>query len=327
MYRDAMPRLMKEAGYLVVSEEFSEMEDPDPDKHRERQLELYGEIEEAKKMVAQEEAEALKAGKKVKKKVRKSGFLGLWGKEIEAKPTEFDASHRKVSNVEKNTMASSDYIPYEEMRQPDKKTNGSKKPGNDSEYVLFDVDKMREELAANGITMKNLESTLPPLKVPSPPPASPAIRASTTPSITPIQRATTPSLPVTSTNVKSTLAAKSEWVPEVKDITPKRPLEKLIVDTKRSQSTPPLNVPHQENAWDDHSQGAITMSFMPESPQALRAAQFERTESEPSKLSHTFSQPVESKRISGVSSLPFERNVWEDDDFDDSGGNIVMHFE
>ena len=95
MYRDAIPKLMKEAGFLVVSEEFSEMEDPDPDKHRERQIELYDEIEEAKRMVAQEEEDAIKAGKKVKRRTRKSGFLGLWGKEIESKPVGYDGEGRK----------------------------------------------------------------------------------------------------------------------------------------------------------------------------------------------------------------------------------------
>src|ERR1700734_4021724 len=35
LYREVMPRLMKEVGFLVLDEEFGEIENPDPDKHRE----------------------------------------------------------------------------------------------------------------------------------------------------------------------------------------------------------------------------------------------------------------------------------------------------
>jgi hypothetical protein len=327
MYRDAIPKLMKESGYLVVSEEFNEMEDADPDKHRERQIELYEEIEEAKKMVAQEEAEALKAGKKVKKRARKSGFLGLWGKEIDTKPSGFDASAHKAS-IDSKASLPPDYNPYEDIRQSNESSNRSKNQSNDNDYVLFDVDKMRDELTANGITMKNLESTLPPLKLANPSPAPPLNRASTTPAVAPIQRAHTPSLPATSTKIKSASNGDSEWLPEVKDITPRRPLEKLIIETKRTHSTPSLSLPPQGNEWNDHTQGGITMTFMPESPQTSRAARFERTESDPGLTSKSFDQSLGGPPpVSNVSKLPFERNVWDDDDFGEAGGNITMHFE
>ncbi|EMR11704.1 hypothetical protein PNEG_00138 [Pneumocystis murina B123] len=48
-YREAMPKLMKKVGWLIESEEFQEIEVPDPDKHRERQKELLESIEMAKK--------------------------------------------------------------------------------------------------------------------------------------------------------------------------------------------------------------------------------------------------------------------------------------
>ncbi|QSL64690.1 hypothetical protein MERGE_001992 [Pneumocystis wakefieldiae] len=48
-YREAMPKLMKKVGWLVESEEFQEIEVPDPDKYRERQKELLESIEIAKK--------------------------------------------------------------------------------------------------------------------------------------------------------------------------------------------------------------------------------------------------------------------------------------
>lgn len=51
-YRQAIPRLMQKIGYLVTSEEFQEIEDPDPDKTRERARELLDDIEEARKTKA-----------------------------------------------------------------------------------------------------------------------------------------------------------------------------------------------------------------------------------------------------------------------------------
>ncbi|KAK8070155.1 hypothetical protein PG994_006771 [Apiospora phragmitis] len=53
-YRQAMPRLLREAGWLVESDEFTEIEDPDPDQHREQQRELIEEIEEARKELDKE---------------------------------------------------------------------------------------------------------------------------------------------------------------------------------------------------------------------------------------------------------------------------------
>ena len=48
-YRAAMPRLLKELGWEVLSEEFAEIEDPDPEDHGERQRELIREIDEARR--------------------------------------------------------------------------------------------------------------------------------------------------------------------------------------------------------------------------------------------------------------------------------------
>ncbi|KAF2836319.1 DUF726-domain-containing protein, partial [Patellaria atrata CBS 101060] len=48
-YRPSMPRLLREVGWLVESDEFTEIEDPDPENHQKRQRELINEIEEARK--------------------------------------------------------------------------------------------------------------------------------------------------------------------------------------------------------------------------------------------------------------------------------------
>jgi hypothetical protein len=50
-YRKAMPRLLREVGWVVESDEFTEIEDPDPENHEKRQRELINEIEEARKQL------------------------------------------------------------------------------------------------------------------------------------------------------------------------------------------------------------------------------------------------------------------------------------
>src|ERR1700712_197094 len=50
-YRAAMPRLLRKVGWEVESDEFAEIEDPDPDNHERRQRELINEIEEARRQL------------------------------------------------------------------------------------------------------------------------------------------------------------------------------------------------------------------------------------------------------------------------------------
>lgn len=139
-YRAAMPRLLKEVGWEVLSEEFAEIEDPDPDNHGERQRELIREIEEARR-----EAEA--------KPDKKRFGLFKRGKLAQKKGWE-------TYDVDRNSP-----IP----RSP------SENDGAGS--VLFDIDAIKAELASESIEVKQLESTLPPMKLdlnPSPSPTSSA---------------------------------------------------------------------------------------------------------------------------------------------------------
>ncbi len=62
-YRAAMPRLLREVGFLVESDEFSEIEDPDPENHTRRQRELINELEEARKEYEKQEKEKEVKGK------------------------------------------------------------------------------------------------------------------------------------------------------------------------------------------------------------------------------------------------------------------------
>lgn len=127
-YRAAMPRLLREVGWEVESDEFTEIEDPDPDNHEKRQRELIRELDEARK-----EAE-------VKPEKRRFGFWKK-GKLAEKKGWEtYDDSMRKSS---------------------DDFGTGSAESGN----VLFDIEAIKAELASEQIEVRQLESTLPPMKL------------------------------------------------------------------------------------------------------------------------------------------------------------------
>lgn len=61
-YRKAMPKLLNAiGGWEVLSEDFTEIEDPDPERLREKQRELIAEFDEARKQMEQEAANAAKA--------------------------------------------------------------------------------------------------------------------------------------------------------------------------------------------------------------------------------------------------------------------------
>lgn len=133
-YRQAMPRLLREVGWVVESDEFTEIEDPDPENHTERQRELINEIEEARKEFAKQEKEKEAKGK--------FGFF----------------SRKKKTAVEKK-----EWETYEESKtQPKMKTEDAE--GN-NHGVLFDIDAIRAELASEQLDIKELKSTLPPMKL------------------------------------------------------------------------------------------------------------------------------------------------------------------
>lgn len=133
-YRATMPRLLREAGWEVESDEFTEIEDPDPENHAKRQRELIREIEEGRK-----EAED-KAGKRI---------FGLFkrGKPAQKKGWEtYDED-----NLERRSSSDG------------KKSFDGDGFGNGN--ILFDVEAIKRELESEMIEVKQLESTLPPMKV------------------------------------------------------------------------------------------------------------------------------------------------------------------
>lgn len=142
-YRTAMPKLLREVGWLVESDDFAEIEDPDPENHQERQRELINEIEEARKTLEREQKGKTRFsifGKK-KKTEKKEWEMYQESKEGEAGPS----SHRSQDSKDK-----------------------------DYGGVLFDIDAIRAEVASEQMEVKELKSTLPPMKldINSPPSSS-----------------------------------------------------------------------------------------------------------------------------------------------------------
>lgn len=135
-YRQVMPRLLREVGWAVESDEFSEIEDPDPENHEKRQRELIDEIEEARKQLQQ--------------KPEKRRFAFWKKKQAEKKSWEM---------YDEKSMTGSKGIDGEPIGGPG---------GLDEKQVLFDIDAITKEvakLAAEGVEVKQLETTLPPMKL------------------------------------------------------------------------------------------------------------------------------------------------------------------
>ncbi|RDW93533.1 uncharacterized protein DSM5745_00855 [Aspergillus mulundensis] len=141
-YRAAIPRLLKHVGWEVLSEEFAEIEDPDPENHAERQRELIREIDEARR-------------------------------EAEAKPEK-----KRFGLFKRGKLAQKKAWENYEINSESPQSPGS---GNAAGSVLFDIDAIRAELASEQMEVRQLESTLPPMKLDlnSPPLNSPATPSST----------------------------------------------------------------------------------------------------------------------------------------------------
>ncbi|KAI9770263.1 MAG: hypothetical protein M1840_003421 [Geoglossum simile] len=130
-YRTAMPRLLREVGWAVDSDEFAEIEDPDPENHQARQRELINELEEARKELEKEP------------KKRKFGFFGR----------------------NKDITKKQDWETYDDSTRITSEGNGKDEAPNADSNVLFDIDAIRAELASQQIEVRQLESTLPPMKL------------------------------------------------------------------------------------------------------------------------------------------------------------------
>lgn len=261
-YRASMPRLLKELGWDVLSEEFAEIEDPDPDNHGERQRELIREIDEARKQAEQ-------------KPEKKRFGLFKRGKLAQKKGWE-------TYDVERNKSLPRD--------SSDSNGGGS---------VLFDIDAIKAELASEMIEVKQLESTLPPMKLDlnSPPPQSPA-----TPSSSgvkePQSAGTTQPTSATAPDHNQAAQAQDEYsyVPDKEEV-------QMTFDTSYDE------LPQRSHSAFD------LLDNSNHDPQPTRP-----------ELRSSATMPND-VGASAMGALALEPNAWDDHDFGHGEGEIQMSFE
>lgn len=251
-YRAAMPRILRQVGWEVLEDEFAEIEDPDPDNHAERQRELIREIDEARRIAE------LKPEKK---------RFGLF---------------KRGKMAEKKTWETYD---VDRSSSPHNPAEPSSAPGS----VLFDIEAIRAELASEAIEVKQLESTLPPMKLDLNRPSE----ASSTQPVTPIEkeplpREPAPSLPRTASEPQlptgsQTARATTDPIPSHQEEPIEMTFDTSVHDNSqhhfdspsrpelRSSSTMPVGIGAtavgamalEPNAWADHGHddGEIHMTF------------------------------------------------------------------
>lgn len=151
-YRKAMPQMLKDLGWEVLSEDFAEIEDPDPEKHRERQRELIQEFDIARKqMEAELKLEEEKEGKEKKKK----GFFGSWKKKQPKKKSWWDMTSKVAEDdINEGNIARKDGEEGEEDEEGRKdgdedgdaatKADSTNPEGADN--TLFDLDAIQREI-------------------------------------------------------------------------------------------------------------------------------------------------------------------------------------
>lgn len=143
-YRGMMPTLLAEVGFEVDSEEFTEIEDPDPDNHQARQRQLISDIEEARRQLDE--------------KPEKKGFFARFTRQKNTKK-EWETYDEKALKID------DEQDPEAILQQ--------------HANVLFDVEAIRREaleLAKQGepmddikehLKIREIKSTLPPMRISS----------------------------------------------------------------------------------------------------------------------------------------------------------------
>jgi hypothetical protein len=146
-YRAKMPILLRKVGWEVESDEFAEIEDPDPDNHERRQRELINEIEEARRQLDE--------------KPEKKGFLARFSRKKAAQKKSWETYDDTSTRIDP-------------AKDPEKIVH-------ENSNVMFDVEAIRreamelalknpsdiEEIKAH-MQVREIPSTLPPMKITSP---------------------------------------------------------------------------------------------------------------------------------------------------------------
>lgn len=282
-YRTAMPRLLRECGWLVESDEFTEIEDPDPENHQQRQRELINEIEEARKEFEKKEKEKEAKGK--------FGFF----------------SRKKKDIVQKK-----EWEMYQEVKEdPTKpKTKVEDEEGN-NHGVLFDIDAIRAELASEQMEVKELKSTLPPMKLDLGASPSPRDSLRETKSL---DASSSSSLKVNKCS-GSTLPRQpsSEYIPSFKS-PPKYAGEDEEEEVQMTFDTAYYSPPRSAATSSTHLPPARLNSPLPHPPSPdpnARSATLQRPE-----LKSSATLPVSASTPKSLPPIDIGHNAWADDDED-----------
>ncbi|KXT13877.1 hypothetical protein AC579_2398 [Pseudocercospora musae] len=152
-YRGMMPTLLDKVGWQMESLEYSEIEDPDPENHEKRQRELIDEIEEARRQLEEEP--------------QKKGFKSWFTKKKQPQKKSWETYDERSQKV---------------LEGDDKE---SEQHAAETANVMFNVEAIRAEalklaLQQPGdieeikkhLSVKEIQSTLPVLKVQLPKPAT-----------------------------------------------------------------------------------------------------------------------------------------------------------
>jgi hypothetical protein len=258
---------------MVESDEFTEIEDPDPENHQKRQRELINEIEEARK-----------------------GF-----EKKEQKGGRFTFFSRKKKTVERKEWES-----YEESKgDPDESGSRSTEDRNGNNHgVLFDIDAIRAELASEQMEVRELQSTLPPMKL--------DLSDSNTTSRSPRS-----SLRETKSDDPSTMLKVNDFKSSPSSSPPRGQSSiDLPQDLAQHQSNPRQHsVDDIQMAFDTsyHSPPLSTSSAFNKLP--VRPPQPAPPLAEPTERAVTLQRP-ELKSSNTLPAISLEHNAWADDDED-----------
>ncbi|KKY18781.1 hypothetical protein UCRPC4_g04761 [Phaeomoniella chlamydospora] len=283
-YRAAMPRLLREVGWEVESDEFTEIEDADPEDHAHRQRELIREIDEARKEAEQ------------RPEKKRFGFFKK-GKLAQRKG-------------------------WETYEQDNSAADPSMAAGGTEPNVLFDIEAIKRELESEMIEVKQLESTLPPMKLDISSADNPrdmlrqtkssegALQSQQSPSVPegsamPIRSKETEPVVGTRKSFTDSFVGSSKAADE--DVSPS--FERDFESPREIRSTlPPLTLP---------SFGAL---------EATDGARDEPQANRP-ELKSSVTMPISSTSYSGFGKA-IEHNAWADEDEDfGKEGEIKMTFE
>ena len=280
-YRTAMPKLLRVAGWIVESDDFTEIEDPDPENHAARQRELINEIEDARKEFEKKEKE----GK------GKFGWL----------------SRKKKTVVEKK-----EWETYEESKGAPDGPQGTEDQYGNNHGVLFDIDAIRAELASEQMEVKELKSTLPPMKLDlsSSGPANPRASLRETKSFEPPTQASlrTPESklsPAPSPRASTTFPPSTSRQPIPHEYNDDEDGDEIQMTFDTSY--------HSPSASDSHLPLSSTNSpkFPPPADPVDRAATLQRPE-----LKSSNTLPVTGSLGGGIGmgAMAMEHNAWADED-------------